>query len=395
MKAVQFGAGNIGRGFLGQLFAESGYDIVFVDVDDHVVDAINERGSYPIRIVGEHAETITIDNVRAVHGLDMDGVAMELAACELAATAVGVNALPKVAPVLAAGIAKRLNDSNASPLNILICENLLDASTKLRGMIGEHLPSSLHDLFHAKIGLVEASIGRMVPVMTEDQRADEPLLVCVEAYCELPVDQAGFRGAIPPLAHMKPLEKFGGYVERKLFMHNMSHAVAAYLGHLRGHEYIWQAMDDSYVLEQVRGALGETAQGLHRKHGLDLEGLRLHGEDLMRRYRNRALGDRVDRVARDPVRKLGRDDRLIGALRMCLEQGVIARHIAFAAAAAMHYHAPDVPGAATLAAVRDGQGISGILREICDIEPDSGAGRLVLENDRRLREEGWFGQEVS
>ena len=48
MKAVMYGAGNIGRGFIGQRFFLSGYETTFIDVNADAVNAINEAGKYPI-----------------------------------------------------------------------------------------------------------------------------------------------------------------------------------------------------------------------------------------------------------------------------------------------------------------------------------------------------------
>jgi len=316
MKAVQFGAGNIGRGFLGQLFFETGYDTVFVDVIPEVVDGLRTRGAYPLRIVGDQSRTLSIGNVTAIHSSDRERVAAAIAEADLAATAVGVKVLPKVAPVLALGLAKRFEQDSQSgdwrsreldarPLNIIVCENMIDAGPFLREQVREHLPPHFHAALDERVGFVEASIGRMVPIMTEAVKAEDPLLICVEEYCELPVDAQGFKGPIPPLKNMQPRPNFKGYVERKLFMHNAGHATTAYLGYLRGHEYIWQAMDDLIVVNETDAAMAETCAGLTAKHGLDTRALNEHWADLKRRFRNKALGDQIVRVAADPVRKLG------------------------------------------------------------------------------------------
>jgi mannitol-1-phosphate 5-dehydrogenase len=390
LKAVHFGAGNIGRGFLGQLYFESGYDTTFVDVVDAVVTALRGRREYPVRIVGDDAQTIHVGRVTAVHASEAETVAKALAEADLASTAVGVSVLPKIAPLIAAGVSARFARSDASPLNVIVCENLIDAGPYLRGEVRRHLPQAMHPALEEKVGFVEASIGRMVPVMTAEQRAEDPLLVCVEPYCELPVDANGFKGPIPFLKHMAPRENFKAYVERKLFVHNAGHATVAYLGYLRGHEYIWQAVEDPHVRREADAAMGETCAGLTSKHGLDPAGLKAHWEDLVGRFRNKALGDQVSRVAKDPVRKLGPNDRLIGAARMCMEQGIEPRHVAFAAAAAIRYDHANDPGALVLQEILRAEGMSGVLIHVCGIETDSHLARLVEEGTARLRKEGWI-----
>jgi len=388
-RAVHFGAGNIGRGFLGQLYFETGYATTFVDVVDELVAGLNARKEYPLRIVDEHTYTLTIGNVSAVHGRDTDGVAAALEAADLASTAVGVKVLPYIAPAIAAGIEKRFKKTEAPPLNIIICENLIGAEDFMREEVRKHLDKNFHDALDAKVGFIEASIGRMVPVMTDEVKAEDPLLVCVEEYCELPVDANGFKGPIPELKNMKSYANFEAYVERKLFVHNAGHATTAYLGYLRGHEYIWQAVSDDRVRRAADAAMEETRAGLVAKHGLDRAALDDHWEDLKRRFHNKGLGDQVARVAKDPVRKLGPNDRLIGSARMCLEQGIEPLHMAFAAAAAIRYDHPGDAAAQKVQHMLRTRGVDGVLEHICGIEPGSHVAELIGRGLERLEEEGW------
>ncbi len=390
-KAVQFGAGNIGRGFLGQLYFETGYHTTFVDVVDEVVREINTRHGYPVRIVdNENTTTLHISGVSAVHARDQEAVAKALAEADLGSTAVGVAALPKVAPLIAGGIATRFERKGAAPLNLIVCENLLDAGPYLREEVRKHLEPRFHEVLDKHVGFVEASIGRMVPVMTEAQKAEDPLLVCVEPYSELPVDVNGFRGPVPELKNMAPRSNFAAYVERKLFVHNLSHAIAAYLGYLHSHEYIWQAIQDPAIRAKVDAALEESCAGLAARHGLKLDALQAHAQDLMRRYQNRGLGDQVARIAKDPLRKLGPRDRLIGAGLMCLEQNVEPEHIALGSAAAIVYDHPGDPEAQELQELRTSGGLDAILSKVCRLQPSSRLAQLIRTGLARLTQEGWL-----
>lgn len=393
-QAVQFGAGNIGRGFLGQLYFESGYHTTFVDVVPDVVRGLQTRGAYPLRIVGDEQCDLTISNVTAISSMDLEAVAGALAAADIAATAVGVNVLPRIAPALAAGIAKRFgapcSASDLLPLNIIVCENLIDAGPFLREHVRVHLDARFHALLDEKVGFVEASIGRMVPIMTAEQRAEDPLLVCVEAYCELPVDAKEFRGPIPEIAHMAPRPNFKAYVERKLFVHNAGHATTAYLGYLRGHEYIWQAISDPAIRTEADAAMAETCSGLSAKHGIPLADLEAHWSDLVVRFQNKALGDQVVRVAADPIRKLGPKDRLIGAAQMCLEQGITPEHVAFAAAAAMLYDPGHDVAARKLQDIRAQGGFEAVFKQVCQLPEESRLIPLIQAGAERLRRDGWI-----
>ncbi len=387
--AVHFGAGNIGRGFLGQLYFESGYRTVFVDVVEPVVEALHTRNAYPIRIVEDNPVGILVEHVDAVNGRDLDAVAEVIAAADIASTAVGVNALPHIVPALARGLQRRF-EQNGPPLDVIVCENLIHAGSFLRERVRALLPEPCHAALDKSVGFVEASIGRMVPVMTEAQKAEDPLLVCVEPYCELPVDRDAFRGPLPEIAHLKPISNFEAYVERKLFVHNLSHAATAYLGRLRGHEYIWQAIRDEKVRELVAAATAESCEALARRRGLDRHDLEAHRLDLERRYHNKALADQVERVARDPVRKLGPEDRIIGSARQCVEAGVDPRYIGLIAAAAMHYENPNDPGAVRVRELYRSGGVEAVLKEIGRIDAGSPVIAWVADGDEQLRREGWI-----
>lgn len=378
-KAVQFGAGNIGRGFTGQLFTESGYEVVFVDVVDEIVHLINERGWYPIEIASDHPETVIIRNVRAVHGNNREAVAREIFDASIVCTAVGVNVLRHVAPSIAKGIKLRADAKVNDSLNIIICENLLHASDVLRGYILEELPSAYADYVREHVGFVESVVSRMVPVMTEEQRQRDPLLVVVEEYKKLPVDRKGFVGEIPAIVGLQPYDNFEAYVERKLFTHNLGHAAAAYLGYLRGFEYIYQSMNDPIVRKVVEGALAETGEALIKRHGFTPEEHKEHIDDLLRRFSNVALGDQVARVARDPIRKLGPDDRLIGSAKLCMEYKIKPDNICLATAAALLYDHPDDEAALKLQKMIQEEGLDQVFRSVCAIEPSSELAGMIRE----------------
>ncbi len=378
LKAVQFGAGNIGRGFTAQLFHESGYEVVFVDVVEETIKLINNRGSYPIHIVGDETFTVHIDKIRAVDGRNVDAVAREIMDSSIVCTAVGVNALRHVAPAIAGGIRLRAEAHVAEPLNVIICENLLDASRILRGYILDHLPPEHTEYFDTHVGLVESVVSRMVPVMTKDQRRIDPLSVYVEAYKRLPVARRGFVGPPPEIVGFEPRDNFDAYVERKLFTHNLGHAACAYLGYRRGHEYIYQAVADTQVFEVVLGALGETGQALIAKHGFSPEQHQDHIDDLLHRFSNKGLGDTVARVGRDPLRKLGPHDRLIGSVKLAMEYGIDPVNTCRATAAALAYDNPEDEAAVKLHSMLRGQGIEAVLESVCGLEPGSNIARMIV-----------------
>jgi mannitol-1-phosphate 5-dehydrogenase len=383
--AVQFGAGNIGRGFIAQLFHESGYEVVFVDAVAAIVEEINRRKRYTIHIVGDGAQDVEITNIRAVPSEKMELVAQEIARAGIACTAVGVNVLKQVAPSLAQGIVLRSQNPEAPPLNVLICENQLDANQILREAVLEHLPAELHGYADSHVGFVLCVVSRMVPLMTPAEKRADPLAIKVEAYKRLPVDAKAIKGELPPIVGLEPVENFVGHVERKLFVHNAAHAILGYLGWLKGYTYVHEAMADEQIRSMLDESMQEVSEALVRKHGFTREQMQEYLTDLYRRFENAALGDTIVRVARDPERKLRPDDRLVGAARLLLESGLEPKGFCMAIAAALLYHNPEDVSAVALQKRIEQEGVSTVLEKLSGIPPDMPMHQCILSAYAQLR----------
>lgn len=339
MNAVIFGAGNIGRGFIGPLFSEAGAKVTFIDVSPVLIAQIQKDGEYPLQIVGDVPALKQIKNIYVADGGDRDAAVQAILEADIAATCVGAKAIQYIIPNLAAGIRARC-DAGKKPLNLLICENLMDADAYIRNLLTKELKEDQL----GQIGLVETSVGRMVPALRQEAENGEkvnPLRIAVEEYCVLPVDQAAFVGEIPEIPNMVPFTPFHYYIERKLFIHNMGHAVCAYLGQILGHTYIWESIADPFVRLLAQNAMLESAGALSKKYGVDSTPVLQHISDLLRRFTNRALGDTCARVGADIPRKLARLDRLTGAACTVLEQGAFPVYICTGSAAALYCYIRD------------------------------------------------------
>lgn len=373
MEALMYGGGNIGRGFIGMLFSASGYNVTIVDVVDAVIEALNKNRKYPVRIISNSGHTdIDVLNVKAVDGKNGGAVAEAIANVDIMATAVGVNVLKFIIPNIVAGIRLR-KERGLPPFNIIICENLMDANKVLEKMIKEHLNDDEKAWFDQNVGLVEASIGRMVPVQTEEMKDGDPLRVCVEKYGFLPVDKDAFKGEIPNIKNMVPFSPFDFYLKRKLYVHNLGHATCAYLGNILGLEYIYQSIDKDEVYVIVRGAMEESARALSKKYNVKLEDILLHITDLLNRFTNAALKDTCQRVGGDPARKLSPDDRLIGSAKLAVEMGLTPAYITIGAAAGLRRYLAEVDGCEqTLADARR------VLCEHCKLGADNELAEMIL-----------------
>ena len=331
-----YGAGNIGRGFIGTLFSKSGYEVTFIDVAKPVVEALHQRGNYPVRILSDEGFTDEIiEHVDAIDGNDASAVAAAIANADVMATAVGANILKFIVPNIANGLKQRFAQSD-QPLNIIICENLMDANKVVEQMLKERMTAEKQALLDARVGLVEASIGRMVPVQTQEMQDGDLLRVCVERYGYLPVDRDAFRGEIPAIKNMVPFSPFDFYIRRKLYIHNLGHATCAYLGLYRNKEFIFESIDDADVYAIALNAMLESAEALSKKYGVPLDEVMHHIQDLLFRFTNRALKDTCARVGADIRRKLAPQDRLIGSATLCVEQGVNPAFLCVGAAGAVY-----------------------------------------------------------
>lgn len=367
-----YGAGNIGRGFIGQVLHDSGYEVVFIDVNTAVLDQLNKNHSYPHRIVSESlTEERLIDNVRGVNGNDLEAVAQEIAECEVMATSVGANILKFVAPNVAAGIKKRAA-LNGRPLNILLCENLMDAAKFFRGLLELYFEGDEKALLD-NVGLVETSIGRMVPALSPEMQEGDCTRIFVEPYCELPVDAKAFVGPIPALKYIVPFTPFRFYEERKLYIHNMGHAITAYFGYLKGYTYIWEAIADPKIRELAAASMNNTAQALSKGYGVEPAVLRDHVEDLLSRFTNKKLGDTVKRVGQDPLRKLKPSDRFIGAIGRCKQEGIGYDGILRGVAACLHFDNEADKSAVELQAQLKEKGTASFLQEYCGLSAEDAA----------------------
>jgi mannitol-1-phosphate 5-dehydrogenase len=376
-KAVMYGAGNIGRGFIGKVFSESGYEVCFLDIDKRIINAFNKDREYDVKIVADGFERLDkVKNVYAVDANTEDAVT-EIAECDIMATAVGVNVLPYIVDNIAKGIKRRMA-CGKGPLDIILAENQLDVDIMMRQMIYEKLNQAEQEWADQNLGLVEASIGRMVPPLTEQEREKSPLLIAVEPYSELPVDSLGFKGPIPELVGLKPFTPFSFYIKRKLFLHNMGHAICAYLGWQKQVEYISEAIRDQAILNKVKAAMTLTVQALSREYPqIPVDEIEANKDDLLQRFRNRALKDTISRVGNDPLRKLRKDDRLIGAALYCLESGIQPDEIVEGIAAALKYDNPNDSAAMKLQADLSEFGLDYVMENIMGLDKNSELAGLI------------------
>ncbi len=340
---VQWGAGNIGRSFIGQIFGRNGCRVVFVDVNVKLVRALSDSGRYNVVFISsEGEETVTVSGIDAVHADDAGRLDEAILRADYLSFSVGKNILPKAAPRAAAAIARRYSLRPESPLDIIIAENVHDGAELMRSLLSEHLPPDFP--METYLGFVETSLGKMVPI----QSGEELLTVYAEPFNTLILDRNGFRGQLPDFPEIKAVEPIAAYVAEKLYIHNLGHAAAAYLGYRHNPEirYIWEVMENPMVRGEVKQAMEQAGEMLRALYPgiFGRAEIAAHIEDLLNRFANRALGDTVHRVGRDLQRKLHKDDRLMGAILHADEYSLPWDAIGRAYRAGLGFRCPDGRG---------------------------------------------------
>ena len=339
---VQFGAGNIGRSFIGQLFYKAGFRVIYIDIDSQLVHALNDYGKYIIEIcdpLGTREELI--EGIEAIDGADRNLVIPALQTADFIATSVGSSALGHIYGVIAEGILRR-----QTPIDIIIAENLRDGAAKFRAGLLHFLPVGFP--LDERVGFVETSIGKMVPSATIHRVGGSPLRMYAEPYNTLIVDKRGFITAVPPLPDLKVVDPIRAYVDQKLFVHNLGHAAVAYLGYRFDPSctFIWQVLENQSLLDSVRNVMRQGSQAVRKAYPgvFTIHEMDDYIEDLIHRFRNRSLGDTIFRVGRDVPRKLGRDDRVTGAMLLASSLHLPFDEIADVYLAALEFSAADDTG---------------------------------------------------
>jgi mannitol-1-phosphate 5-dehydrogenase len=366
-KIVIFGAGATGRGHVGLLCWQAGFELVLVDKKADLVDSLRHRGRYMVRLYGDDSQEITVRDYRVYHADERQVVADEIRDAALVLTAVFDQNLPDVAATIARAVSACAKAGRQTPLNCVACENMMDSSSTLGRHVRALLAGSDLDYCDQYLGFPDCMISRVVPRPEPD-----PLRIVAEDYNEWTVRAESFRGAKPPaLTAMELVDNQSARLERKLFIHNGGHAVCGYLAFHRGHKYVHQAVADPAVAAGVLEALDDLGRVVQRKHGFSAESIDEYKRDLCRRGAVPEMRDEILRVVRDPIRKLSPRERLVAPAKLAVEYGLPRAGIVRGIVAALKYrHAAD-PQSDLLAQRLSQDGLQKVLEDICDIPWDS------------------------
>lgn len=373
MIALHFGAGNIGRGFIGLLLSQSGYEVVFSDVNQDIVQELQKRGQYTVTLANETHDQLQVTGVTAIDGTDLEKVAETVAKADLVTTAVGVNILKHIAKGIALGIERRVAQG-AAPLHVIACENAIGGSTQLKEHVFSHLPEEVKAKAEQIVAFPDAAVDRIVPIQHHEDR----LAVTVEPFHEWVIDESAMFDGYKVIDGVHYVTNLQPYIERKLFTVNTGHATAAYIGNLHRYETIQQAMADEQVVSEVRATLAESGGALIAHYQFDQAEHQQYIDTIIERFRNTELTDEISRVGRSPIRKLSPNDRLVRPAMLALEVGIEPKHLANAMAAALRFDVADDPESVELQQLLKAIGINETLTKVTSLSKDHPIHRMVV-----------------
>lgn len=351
MKAVHFGAGNIGRGFVGVILNEAGYELVFSDVAAPLIDALNEQETYTVHEVGQAPRDLTITNFRGINSAENPReLAEEIATADVVTTAVGPTVLRFVAVNIAEGLKLRADRGSSAKVAVMACENAINATDILAEEVRKHYPEA-----DAVAIFANTAVDRIVP----NQAPGLGLDVTVENYYEWAVETGPFNGAVPEIPGATFVEDLAPYITRKLFTVNTGHATAAYFGQQAGISKLSEALETPEIRAKVEATLAETKDLIVRRFGFEPEVQQAYVEKILARFANPDLPDTTERVGRSPLRKISRHERFIGPAAELAELGRPTEALLATIGALLEFDVAEDPESvelqAILAAVRRGE----------------------------------------
>ena len=356
-KAIQFGAGNIGRGFIGSLLYKAGYHVVFADVNTEIIDKINKDKEYTIHVMDTVCSEEKVNDISGVISINNE-IYKEIVEAEIITTAVGPVVLPRIAPTIAKGIALRKENGVKNYLNIIACENAIKASSQLEEEVKKYLTKDEVDYLEEFVGFPNCSVDRIVPPVKSENS-------------EWNVEEKAFKGEIPKIEGMNLVDNLMAYIERKLFTLNTGHAITAYFGYLKGYETIEESIKDEVIYDFVKKAMIESGKGLIAKYNFDEEAHYKYINKIIDRFKNPYLKDDVARVGREPLRKLNENDRLIKPLITARGFNINTDNLLLGVGAALHYDNKEDAQSVQLQSLINEKGIKESLAEISKISGDT------------------------
>ncbi len=351
LKVLIYGAGAIGRGFLGPLLQKHDVELSFVDVDDLIISQMKQRCEYKAAITVDDGYEVVDISVKEAFLL---GEEKNIENYDVIFSCVGPNNCYD--------LAEKFKKAKV----VISCENDASTSVKLRELSGnQNIYFGIPDVITSNTASADLRKEDSLTTITE-----QGILVTEKGEYLLPKE----------ILQMDSQE-LNMHWMCKLFIHNTPHAIVAYLGWLKGYTYIHEAMADSDIEEVVLGSISEMTDGVIAANYVTEQFANTYKFKELKRFRNKFLYDTILRVAREPLRKIDKENRIILGLRIALFNGVLPRYTAIGAKAALAYDNPKDEEAVYLQNLRKSLGDVEVLKRHAGIEIFDPLGKYIINQD--------------
>lgn len=370
------GAGKIGRGFIAQLFYNSGYKLWLLDASKDVVGLLNKEKKYRVDIAREGKDLTEYIKVEGAFTLDnKEQVAEVMSDIDIIVTSVGAGNIEKVTKfikdILTACGRKKI-------LNWIICENANNPAKKIRDELLQHADSEFERFVNSKLGLIETQVLRTGMLADAKVINKEPLALRMQDWWTLPLDKDAFIGRIPDVKGFVPKTNFSNELVRKLYTFNGTNGPIAYVGWANGYKILHEsALSYPEFFKEIQE---ESAFGLVNEFGLDEKEQRDFMALAMKKYTDPTINDQIERNANDSRRKLSKEERLVGPALLCLKYGRKPYAYAKAIAAAYYYNGSNDEGTREVQETVNQHGIETAIKKYSSIDETSDLYNLILES---------------
>jgi len=351
LKVLIYGAGAIGRGFLGPFFQKHDVSLSFVDIDTSIIDKMRKNRQYKAAVTTDTGYEMVDVFVKEAFVL---GEEKDVENYDIVFSCVGPNNCYDLA------------DRFKKAKTVISCENDASTALKLRELSGNpHIYFGIPDVITSNTA--SSALKKMDALTTITENGT------------LVVEKGNY--VLPREILQVDTNELKMHWMCKLFIHNTPHAVVAYLGWLKGYFYIHEAMADGDIEEIVVGSIKEMTEGVIAAKYVPQEFACMYKEKELKRFRNKFLFDTIARVAREPLRKLRHDNRMILGLRIALFSGILPRYTAIGAKAALVYNEPKDKEAVYLQSLRSSVGDFEVLRRFSGLEMFDPLGKYIINQD--------------
>lgn len=368
MRALHFGAGNIGKGLIGYLLNKSGYDVCFVDVNQTAIDKINRNNRYLVKLLDDEHTVEVITPTSALNSITQrEEVLNSIAYADIITTSVGIGNIPRIAECIAKGFLKRI-EINKNKINIIANENAINASSTLKKEVEKYLTDEEINKIREYAAFPNSAIDRLA--LSKESKEDE--IAVVEPIFEWVINKSEMvNNNFSDIKGATYVADLAPYIERKLYCINMAHAATAYLGFINGEKTIQDALKNTEIESFVKGALNETAQYFIKEYNINSDEINTFIEKILMRFENKNIGDDILRVGRSPIRKLSINERLVKPTLKLFEKGDLIKNMVVIIAAVFLFDNPEDEESVVLQQYIKENGVEKAIRHFTEIEEET------------------------